>query len=345
MYFIRYYAYDSFVRAKVRSRYIMPMVQGLPFGNKASFTSASHHMNTVSKKRKMAVELAKKALILITLAAYIGLQVLTAYSNIKSPLFPRSISNISAEFPTEITPSSSTFAIWGVIYAIQTVWIIYSLTLLCRKDAADILPAIFYMFFIVSCICNVLWIITWVREKFVLSLGLLFGITVSLAGSVATASIGLYKYLKNVKVPVEADVLCIRILIQNGIIFYTAWVTIATCINLVVTLTYKFGLVSSNAATIGLSVLSAVIVCWFILENFVCYKYTKFIFAEYIVLIVGLSGVIKAHWTGGGGNQTFVLIILIIALLLLVARIIIIIKQEKKDAKSLDEKNPELSMY
>ena len=284
----------------------------------------------------MALPPGKKPLIFINLAAYIGLQALTAYSSIKSPLFPRSISNISSEFPTEITPSSSTFAIWGVIYAIQTIWIIYSLTLVCRKDAADILPAIFYVLYIISCICNVLWIITWVREKFVLSFGLLFVITVSLAGSVATASIGLQRYLKSVKIPVEADVLCVRILIQNGIIFYTAWVTIATNINLVVMLTYKFGENSSQAATVGLSVLSVVIACWFVVENFICYEYTRFVFAEYIVLIIGLSGVIKAHWTGGGGNQSFVLCILILSGLLLIARIIIIIKQEKKEAKSQD---------
>ena len=295
----------------------------------------------------MAVPPGKKPLILITLVAYIGLQALTAYSSIKSPLFPRSISNISAEFPTYITPSSPTFAIWGVIYAIQTAWIIYSLTLLCRNDAADILPAIFYVFFIISCICNVFWIVTWVRERFLLSLALLFGITLSLAGSVATASIGLYKYLKSVKVPVKADVLCVRILIQNGIIFYTAWVTIATCINLVVALTYKLGVNSSNAATVGLSVLSTVIVGWFIVENFVYYKFTRFIFAEYIVFIIGLSGVIKAHWSGGGGNQTFVLIILIITALLLISRIILIIKKEKGEGRSIEDvtgKDEELSM-
>ena len=286
--------------------------------------------------KKMGLPAGKKPLIFITLAAYIGLLALTGYSNIKSPLFPRSISNISAEFPTDITPSSSTFAIWGVIYALQTIWIIYSLTLVCRKDAADILPATFYVLYIISCVCNVLWIVTWVREKFVLSFCLLFVITASLAGSVAAASAGLLKYLKSAKIPVDVDVLCVRILIQNGIIFYTAWVTIATCINLVVMLTYKFGVNSSQAATVGLSVLSAVIICWFIVENFLCYEYTRFMCAEYIVFIVGLVGVIKAHWTGGGGNQSFVLAILILSGLLLIARIIFIIKQEKKEEKPSD---------
>jgi len=293
----------------------------------------------------MVVQPAKKPLIIINLVAYIGLQALTAFSGIKSPLFPRSIANVSAEFPTEITPSSATFAIWGVIYAIQAIWIIYTLTLLCRKDAPDILPAIFYVFYIISCFCNVFWIATWVREMFIISSGLLFAITVSLAGSVATASIALQKYLKNTKVPVESDVLCTRILIQNGIIFYTAWVTIATCINLVVTLTYKVGINATIAATVGLSVLSSVIIIWFIWENFVCYEYTRFIFAEYIVLIVGLSGVIKAHWTGGGGNETFVLILLIISALLLITRIVLIFIQEKREeiqsSESFTEKKTE----
>ena len=291
----------------------------------------------------MALPTGKKPLILVNLAAFIGLLALNGLSNVKSPLFPRSIGNVSSEYPTEITPSGATFAIWGFIYAFQTAWIIYSLTLLCRKDAPDILPVAFYVFFIISCICNIVWVIVWVREQFGLALGLLFGTVVSLAGSVTTSSIGLHKYLQKQQKPVEVDVWCTRILIQNGIIFYNAWVTIATCINVVVSLHYQLGVNASTAATTALSILLVVIVIWFSLENFVLQDYTRLIFAEYIVLLVGLTGVIKAHWTGGGGNQSFVLIILIIAALLFIARIALIIQQEKKKPRICMQKEVTMS--
>lgn len=281
----------------------------------------------------MAVPNAKKPFIIFNLAAFVGLLALNGLSNTKSPLFPRSIGNVSSEYPTEITPSSSTFAIWGFIYAFQTAWVIYSLILFCRKGAADILPSVFYVSFTTSCICNVAWVFVWVREDFRASLALLFGTVVSLAGCVISASISLCKYLVKEKTPVETDVWCVRILIQNGIIFYNAWVTIATCINFVVTLHYQLGVNASSAASAALAILLVVIVIWFSLENFAFREYTRFIFAEYVVLIVGLSGVLKANWTGGGGNQTFVLAIFIIACLLFITRLALIYVQEKKQPK------------
>ena len=281
----------------------------------------------------MAVPGSKKTLILLNVVCFIGLLALNGLSNIKSPLFPRNIGNVSSEFPTEITPSGPTFAIWGFIYAFQMAWVLYTLTLICRSNAADILPATLYVAFTVSCVCNVCWVLVWVREIFGLSLALLAGTVVSLATCVFTASKSLHDYLKNEKNPIVADVWCVRILVQNGIIFYNAWVTIATCINLVVTLHYQLGFDASKSATAALAVLLCVTVFWFILENFVLQDYTRFVFAEYIVLIVGLSGVMKAHWTGGQGNQSFVLVCLIVSALFFIARIALIIVQEKRKSK------------
>ena len=277
-----------------------------------------------------AVPLPKKTLIIINFAVLVGLLVINGLSNIKSPLFPNNIGNISNKYPTEITPSGPTFAIWGFIYTFQVSWTIYTLTLNCRANAADILPAKFYSFYILSCICNITWLFSWVREEFTASLALLAGTVVSLAACVFSASKGLHDYLGKQTKPSTADVWCVRILVQNGIIFYNAWVTIATCINLVVTLHYHCGYDEKKTTTAALAALLCITVFWFVMENFVFESYTRFIFAEYIVLIVGLSGVIKQHWTDGHGNQTFVLVNLIVSALMLIARIVLIIFQEKK---------------
>lgn len=290
----------------------------------------------------MAAPASKKPFIFVNLIVFVGLLAINGYSSVRSPLFPRSIGNVSNEFPTDITPSSSTFGIWGFIYAFQTAWIIYSLTLLCRKDAPDILPATFYVSFSASSVLTAVWIVAWVREDFKLCLALLFATVISLAGSVVSSSIGLHKFLNNEKNPVEIDVWCTRILIQNGIIFYNTWVLIATCINLVVTLQYRLDVSATSAASTALSILFGTIVFWFIAENFVFKEYTRFILAEYIVLIVALCGIIKAHWTGGGGNQTLVLVILIVSSLLFIARIFLIYLQERK--KPTAKINEEASM-
>jgi len=287
----------------------------------------------------MALGMAKKSLVVVNFLSFVALLAFNGLSNIKSPLFPRSIGNVSNEFPTQITPTGATFAIWGFIYLFQAAWIVYSLTLTCRSNAADILPAKFYVFYMFSTVCNVCWLLVWVREELNLSLAFLVATVISLALSVYEASAGLQDYLKqfpsSTAKPNNADIWCVRILVQNGIIFYTAWVTLATCINFVVTLHYAHGLDDDKVTTAVLAFLLCLIVFWFVMENFVVKEYTRFIFAEYIVFIVGLSGVIKAHWTGGQGNQAFVLVNLVVSAGFLVARLALIIVQEKKTTKTV----------
>jgi len=278
--------------------------------------------------------LAKKLLIGINFLALAGLLFFSYLSTKPSPLFPRTQVNVSHDHPTEITPSDGTFAIWGVIYSLQVAWTIYSLSLNVRKDYGDILPGKFYSYYILSSACNLLWLFAWARVQFGMSLALIFGIALCLVLSVIYASDGLFNYLNQFPSktgkPNKVDVWCVRILVQNGILFYATWVSIATCINLAVYLEYNLGVDRSKSGTAALAILTSIIILWFVLENFVVLEYTRYIISEYIVLIVALSGVIKAHWTDGHGNQAFALALLILSGVLLVARIALIVVQERK---------------
>lgn len=277
---------------------------------------------------------AKRVLIGINFLTLAGLLFFSYLSTKPSELFPRTQVNVSHSHPTEITPSDSTFAIWGAIYLLQVAWTIYTLSLNVRKDYGDILPAKVYSYYILSSACNLLWLFAWARVQFGMSLSLIFGIALCLVLSVIYASAGLFNYLKQFPgkkgEPNKLDVWCVRILVQNGILFYATWVSIATCINVAVYLEYNLGVSSSKAGTAALAILTSTIILWFILENFVVQEYTRFIVSEYIVLIIALGGVVKAHWTDGHGNQAFELALLILAGVLLVARIALIVVQERK---------------
>lgn len=281
----------------------------------------------------------KRILIGVNFLTLAGLLFVSYLSTTPTPLFPRTQVNVSREYPTEITPSDATFAIWGVIYLLQVAWSIYALTLNIRTDFGDILPAKFFSYYILSSACNLLWLFAWARVQFGMSLALIFGIALCLVLSLICASSGLFNYLKRFRSkkasPNLVDVWCVRILVQNGILFYATWVSIATCINLAVYVEYNLEVDGRKAATASLAILTALIILWFILENFVLQEYTRFIVAEYIVLIVALSGVVKAHWTDGHGNQAFDLALLILAGVLLVARIALIVVQERKKGRSI----------
>ena len=283
----------------------------------------------------MAVKRAVAVAIILNVAVFVLTIVFSQLSTRRSDLFPTTQSEISGTGQTEITPASSTFAIWGFIYIYQAAWIIYTMTLLWRGDG-DILPAWFYLAYSVGNISSICWLIVWARRHFTSAFVILAFLGISMQIAMYCGMKGLAKYLEkfpnNERLPNRIDIWCIRLLVLNGVLCYTTWVSIATCLNLCITLQYDLQADGSKAATGVLFVLLTLIAVWFVLENFVFERFTRYLFTEYIVLIVGLSGIVKKHWTNGEGNQSFVLVLLLLSCVLFVARLAIIYIKERKGA-------------
>lgn len=287
----------------------------------------------ISSKVKIAAILAN-ALIFIVVA------VINYFSTSAGTLFPKATGKVSDENNTEITPAGSTFTIWAFIYMYQLAWVVYSMTLLCR-NAPDILSSWFYASFSLANIFNLSWLLAWSREYLVIAFVFIVLIALALELTIYFSFKGLDIYIQSFprkdEFPSTSDVWCIRLLIQNGLVFYTTWVSVATCLNLTIVIQYDLGANGSKAATGALCVLLLLIIGWFVLENFVLEKYTRFVFTEYIVLIVALSGILKKNWTDGSGNQAFVLSLLVLSSILLVVRLFIILIKEKRNANSSEK--------
>ena len=275
----------------------------------------------------MAVSLLKGAFILTNFVAFITKLVFNKHANTVSRLFPRRTGEVSDRAQTDLTPASATFAIWGLIYLLQLAWIIYTVSLIFRPAAPDILPNAFYLAYTLSCVFNVTWLMVWARQKFAQSAMILAGITISLATCLFLAYTSLDSYLKTSHIEKELvsdfDVWCLRTFVQNGIMFYTAWVSIASCINFAIYLQENLGVPRPTAGSVALSVLLCLLVVWFILENFIVSSYLKYTFAEYLVLIIGLSGVLKKQWSDGHGNQAYALAILILSIVMFAIRLLL----------------------
>lgn len=281
----------------------------------------------------MAVRRSLAIAIVLNIAAFILTIIFSQLSTRLSDIFPQTQGEVSGNNQTEITPAASTFAIWGFIYLYQTAWIIYTMTLMWRGDG-DILPEWFYLAYSIGNISSICWLIVWARGHFTIAFVILALMAVSLQIAMYMGTTGLAKYIENFpsneKLPNRIDVWCVRLLVLNGVLCYTAWVSIATCLNLCIMLQHDIGANGTKAATGVLSVLLLLIVVWFVLENFIFERYTRFLFIEYIVLIVGLSGIMKKHWTDGHGNQGYVLFLLVLSCLLFVVRLGIIYYKEMK---------------
>lgn len=213
-------------------------------------------------------------------------------------------------FYLEITPAGWTFSIWGFIYTWQAVWLIYSLTTICRRKVGTYLylmpvfPSILFLAYIVTNISNVAWLFAWDRMKVAVALPLIaltpFSLYVCLYFSLKRLYDNLDYLTRN---GLTLDIWLIRMLVQNGMAFYAAWVTVATLLNIAIVMTYgdgsdvtKIGVRQDISSSVALGIVTFEIVLWISLDLTLLDKYTRYMFAPYITLTVAFAGIVQKNY-------------------------------------------------
>ena len=276
------------------------------------------------------MKISTKVLIFLTLVIYIIHLVFNALSARGGPgnkLFPNTVSNISKRFHLEITPVGATFSIWGAIFAWQVLWILYTVSTVFRSGpATNILQNKFFIVFIANILTVIAWLFTWARAEGVISFVIILLGQIFLDVAIAFACYDLRVFLDDQKVYSQGkvDIWSQRFLVQNGLLFYGTWTTIATLINTAVVFAYYIGTTTKVASLVSLSLLGVLAITWFILENFVIQKYVEYTFTAYITLIIGLTGILLNIFNEDKLVGGITLGLLILSGIFLVARLIII---------------------
>lgn len=295
-------------------------------------------------QKPMATHSALKiALIVLTLLAFVVVAAVNALAATSDGggVFLNNTGTISNIFYLEVTPAGWTFSIWGFIYTWQALWLVYTLSTICRRKVGTYLylmpvyPTMLFISYIFNNIFNVAWLFAWDRMKLAIALPLIaltpFTLYVCLFFSFRTLYNNLDYLTRN---GLTVDIWLIRLLIQNGIAFYAAWVTIATLLNLGVVLTYKDGsdvtdiyLDQDVSSTIILAIAAAEIVLWFSLDLTVLDKYTRYTFSPYITLTVAFAGVVQKNFDLDTAyrNSVFSLVLLIVAAICLVVKVTVML--------------------
>jgi len=299
-------------------------------------------------ERKMgehsAVRIALMLLMVVVFIAMLAFNGLAAAN--AGGVFKNKTGDIADKFNLEVVPAGWTFSIWGVIYAWQAIWIIYVLTTICRQKVGTymyllpVYPPVVYISFIANNAFNIAWLFAWDRQKLAIGLPLIALTPFTLYVCLFFSFKRLYDNLDYmIKKGLSVDVWLIRFLIQNGLAFYAAWVTVATLLNLGYVLTYKdgsdvtdLGLAQDESSTIVLSILSFEIVLWFGLDIFVLDKYTRYLFSPYVTLTVALAGVVQKNYNLDTAyrNSIFSLVLLIAAGTCLLLKLIIMVVRHCK---------------
>lgn len=256
-----------------------------------------------------------------------GISILANVPN--NGIFNNSMENLSRKYTTDITPAKYAFSIWGLIFLFQFAWICYAFSCMCRKNKDGmvllnpvVLPVSFHVSWILSSAAITSWNFYFFEEQMLaaavcLIVTTLFGFFALIINIVSTT--------RNERRIPRSDLICIRVLIQNGLSLYYSWCTFATLINTSLALTYDPNVPSNYsqevAGTFCLYFLGVVIIVWSILENTKLFRYFKYIYSWYFVLMWALSGIIVRNPDISKKNTIITITLLCLSFVAFIAKI------------------------
>jgi len=162
----------------------------------------------------------RKTLSILNLLGFLGM-VIVNYLAVTLPLNNKTTGELSDQYPNLFVPAGFTFSIWGVIYLLLAIFIVYQLVYAFRKNKQSIsfLKKIGILFF-VSSIANLSWVFAWHFELVSLSLFLMLILLGSLIAIYVKLQIGRSNSSKSEKY-----------LVHIPFSVYLGWITIATIAN------------------------------------------------------------------------------------------------------------------
>jgi len=129
----------------------------------------------------------------------------------------RNTADVSAAFPTLVTPAGFTFAIWGVIYVLLAALVIFQFLPSHRRDSFN---GRIGGLFIVSSLLNIVWLFLWQNELIVESVLVIFCLLITLAAIYLRLDVGR-----------STVSLRERLCIHLPFSVYLGWITVASIAN------------------------------------------------------------------------------------------------------------------
>ena len=171
-------------------------------------------------------------LMVLNTIALIGMIVVNALAN-ALPLNGINTGELSDAIPNLFVPSGRTFAIWGLIYTLLIVFVVYQYTSRRTVKAEEEPVGLIGPWFFISCIANSLWIFAWHWQLQIPSIVIMLVLLATLV-------------VMHTKSRLDDASLGFRIGVMLPISVYLGWITVATIANatavLVVLEWNRFGL-------------------------------------------------------------------------------------------------------
>lgn len=136
------------------------------------------------------------ALQIANAVAFVTVVVVNALAGSTTLLNNRSTADVSAAYPTLITPAGFTFSIWGIIYILLFAFVVFQLLPRHRQDPFN--EQVSYLF-IVSSVFNIVWLFLWQYDYITVSVPVIFALLASLVAVYLRLHVGKSKAPLNEK--------------------------------------------------------------------------------------------------------------------------------------------------
>jgi len=175
------------------------------------------------------------ALYFVATVAFISMVAVNALANLL-PINGLNTGEVSDLYPSLFTPSAITFSIWSLIYGLLIGFII-----IAWNKRNDLIMTKVLLYFTVSCILNLSWIILWHYRLPAVSVVIMLALLAIL--------IVIFKTMQNEK----SHDLKIKVWLILPMTIYLAWICVATIANiaaLLVSLDWRGGVISEQSWTL-----------------------------------------------------------------------------------------------
>lgn len=158
-------------------------------------------------------------LAILNIIGFLGTIIVNGLAN-ALPINNKTTGQLSDQYPNLFVPAGLTFSIWGLIYILLAIFVIYTLVRAIKvSDGESFINRIGILFFL-SCIANIGWIFAWHYEIVPLSLLIMLFLFGCLLAIYIRLAIG-------IKGPTTKQ----QYMVHLPFSIYLGWITIATIAN------------------------------------------------------------------------------------------------------------------
>ncbi|XHH09349.1 MAG: TspO/MBR family protein [Candidatus Bathyarchaeia archaeon] len=248
----------------------------------------------------------------VNIAAFIITLIINGLSN-TTLIGGRTTADVSNMYPTLITPAGYVFAIWGVIYVLLAIFLVYQA--LPSQRGKPFQKQINGLFILTN-VFNVSWLFLWQNLYLSFSIILIIGFLLSLIAIYLKLNIG------KSKAPLKE-----KLAVHLPFSVYLGWLTIATIANITVALTAAnwdgFGIAAETWAILVLAVALLITLAVILTHRDIAFS---------LVVIWALAG-IAVNQTNSTVILTAEIGIIIIAVVLIAVLAVQRLRKRKNDSK------------